>query len=66
MSEARSGAAGDPVDCRCGDRYKEKVKDYNFGSLIRTDSRLEYEETNTIFGEHAAYRHQIFATEPLL
>jgi hypothetical protein len=29
--------------------YKEKVKDYNFGSLIRTDSRDEYGESNTIF-----------------
>ena len=31
--------------------YKDKVKDYNFGSLIRTDCRDEYGETNTIFGE---------------
>lgn len=30
--------------------YKEKVKDYNFGSLIRTDARDEYGERNTIFG----------------
>ena len=30
--------------------YKDKVKDYNFGSLIRTDCRDEYAETNTIFG----------------
>ncbi|KAL5514721.1 hypothetical protein ACEPAG_2037 [Sanghuangporus baumii] len=29
--------------------YKDKVKDYNFGSLIRTDCRDEYGETNTIF-----------------
>ncbi|KJA21310.1 hypothetical protein HYPSUDRAFT_42162 [Hypholoma sublateritium FD-334 SS-4] len=29
--------------------YKEKVKDYNFGSLIRTDARDEYGESNTIF-----------------
>lgn len=34
------------------DRYEKKVKDYNFGSLIRTDARQEYSETNTIFGEH--------------
>lgn len=33
------------------DRYKEKIKDYNFGSLIRMDSRMEYGESNTIFGE---------------
>ncbi|PPQ68088.1 hypothetical protein CVT25_014251 [Psilocybe cyanescens] len=29
--------------------YKEKIKDYNFGSLIRTDARDEYGESNTIF-----------------
>ncbi|KAF9045289.1 polysaccharide biosynthesis-domain-containing protein [Panaeolus papilionaceus] len=29
--------------------YKEKVKDYNFGSLIRTDAKDEYGEANTIF-----------------
>uniref|UniRef100_A0A8H7XRE2 Polysaccharide biosynthesis domain-containing protein n=1 Tax=Psilocybe cubensis TaxID=181762 RepID=A0A8H7XRE2_PSICU len=29
--------------------YKDKVKDYNFGSLIRTDARDEYGESNTIF-----------------
>ncbi|EPT01963.1 hypothetical protein FOMPIDRAFT_141787 [Fomitopsis schrenkii] len=29
--------------------YEEKVKDYNFGSLIRTDAREEYGEKNTIF-----------------
>ncbi|KAH9929964.1 DUF757-domain-containing protein [Amylocystis lapponica] len=29
--------------------YQDKVKDYNFGSLIRTDARLEYGEANTIF-----------------
>ncbi|EJD01794.1 DUF757-domain-containing protein [Fomitiporia mediterranea MF3/22] len=29
--------------------YNDKVKDYNFGSLIRTDCRDEYGEKNTIF-----------------
>ncbi|KAF8961407.1 polysaccharide biosynthesis-domain-containing protein [Flammula alnicola] len=29
--------------------YKDKVKDYNFGSLIRTNARDEYGESNTIF-----------------
>jgi len=29
--------------------YEKKVKDYNFGSLIRTDAREEYGEKNTIF-----------------
>ena len=35
--------------------YKDKVKDYNFGSLIRTDCRDEYAETNTIFGALLLY-----------
>ncbi|KIM82720.1 hypothetical protein PILCRDRAFT_70144 [Piloderma croceum F 1598] len=30
--------------------YEKTVKDFNFGSLIRTDARREYAETNTIFG----------------
>ncbi|KAI0767499.1 polysaccharide biosynthesis-domain-containing protein [Fomes fomentarius] len=30
-------------------QYEKKVKDYNFGSLIRTDARQGYSETNTIF-----------------
>ncbi|KAI0634155.1 DUF757-domain-containing protein [Trametes polyzona] len=30
-------------------QYEKKIKDYNFGSLIRTDARQEYSETNTIF-----------------
>lgn len=29
--------------------YKDTVKDYNFGSLIRTDANDEYSEKNTIF-----------------
>ncbi|KAJ7201106.1 DUF757-domain-containing protein [Mycena pura] len=39
--------------------YKKKVKDYNFGSLIRTDARLEYGESNTIF----VTRIQFYAIE---
>lgn len=31
-------------------RYEKKIKDHNFGSLIRTDARDEYAEKNTIFG----------------
>ncbi|KAI9567646.1 polysaccharide biosynthesis-domain-containing protein [Boletus coccyginus] len=30
-------------------QYETKVKDFNFGSLIRTDATKEYSETNTIF-----------------
>ncbi|KDQ32619.1 hypothetical protein PLEOSDRAFT_1051577 [Pleurotus ostreatus PC15] len=29
--------------------YEKKIKDFNFGSLIRTDATQEYGETNTIF-----------------
>jgi len=29
--------------------YQQKVQDYNFGSLLRTDARDEYAENNTIF-----------------
>ncbi|KAJ7882414.1 hypothetical protein B0H14DRAFT_2703759 [Mycena olivaceomarginata] len=35
--------------------YKKKVKDYNFGSLIRTDACQEYGENNTIFGASRAW-----------
>jgi hypothetical protein len=31
--------------------YKDKVTDYNFGCLVRSDARGEYGEQNTIFGE---------------
>lgn len=37
--------------------YEKTVTDYNFGSLIRTDSTNEYGETNTIFG---AYRSHLY------
>ncbi|KAK7052976.1 hypothetical protein VNI00_004297 [Paramarasmius palmivorus] len=40
-------------------RYEKKVKDYNFGSLIRTDARDEYGEKNTIF----VTRIQFYAIE---
>lgn len=39
--------------------YEKKVKDFNFGSLIRTDAGLEYSETNTIF----VTRMQFYAIE---
>jgi hypothetical protein len=45
-------AIGEPISCSCY-RYEKKVKDYNFGSLIRTDARDEYGERNTIFGTSA-------------
>lgn len=40
---------GSPFTPSALDRYKDTVKDYNFGSLIRTDATGEYSETNTIF-----------------
>ncbi|KAH9164960.1 DUF757-domain-containing protein [Lactarius sanguifluus] len=39
--------------------YEKKITDYNFGSLIRTDSMKEYSETNTIF----VTRIQFYAIE---
>ncbi|TDL27962.1 DUF757-domain-containing protein [Rickenella mellea] len=39
--------------------YEKKVKDYNFGSLIRTDAKEEYGEINTIF----VTRMQFYAIE---
>ncbi|TFY59932.1 hypothetical protein EVG20_g7608 [Dentipellis fragilis] len=39
--------------------YEKKIKDYNFGSLIRTDAEKEYSETNTIF----VTRIQFYAIE---
>ncbi|KAF5350636.1 hypothetical protein D9756_008597 [Leucocoprinus leucothites] len=45
------------------EEYKEKVKDHNFGSLIRTDAKEEYGETNTIFG---AFSSQLSYYSPLL
>ena len=35
--------------------YDGKIKDFNFGSLVRTDSREEYSERNTIFGVSRYY-----------
>lgn len=40
-------------------RYEKKIQDYNFGCLIRTDSKLEYGESNTIF----VTRMQFYAIE---
>ncbi|KZT11818.1 DUF757-domain-containing protein [Laetiporus sulphureus 93-53] len=40
-------------------QYEKKVKDYNFGSLIRTDAREEYGEKSTIF----VTRIQFYAIE---
>ncbi|KAG6836168.1 hypothetical protein H0H93_010716 [Arthromyces matolae] len=40
-------------------RYEKKVKDYNFGCLIRTDAQDEYGERSTIF----VTRLQFYAVE---
>lgn len=44
----------DLTDLPTNERYEKKVKDYNFGSLIRTDAKQEYGESNTIFGTNAS------------
>ncbi|NXK69704.1 PBDC1 protein, partial [Sylvietta virens] len=40
-------------------RFEGVVEDFNFGTLLRLDSRREYSEENTIF----ATRIQFFAIE---
>ncbi|CUS08601.1 unnamed protein product [Tuber aestivum] len=32
-------------------KYEKRVEDYNFGTLLRTDAKVEYEKDTTIFGE---------------
>jgi hypothetical protein len=32
-------------------RYEKKVKEHNFGSLIRKNADGEYDEQNTMFGK---------------
>lgn len=48
--------------CLCS--YEKKIKDYNFGSLIRTNARGEYGETNTIFG--MTFFSSLLSYRPLL
>lgn len=43
--------------------YKDKVTDYNFGCLIRSDARGEYGEQNTIFGELLSLIIDIFCAK---
>lgn len=45
-------------------RYEKKVKDYNFGCLIRTDARGEYGETNTMFGASSAVNFLLVSQRP--
>ena len=30
--------------------YDEKIEDYNFGAMVRSDAKAEYSEKDTIFG----------------
>ncbi|XP_071828152.1 protein PBDC1-like [Apostichopus japonicus] len=39
-------------------RYKEEIKDFNQGLLIRLDCKKDYSEENTILGAIAAYTVQ--------
>lgn len=32
-------------------KYEKKINDYNFGTIIRTNPKSEYEQDTTIFGE---------------
>ncbi|PUU73680.1 polysaccharide biosynthesis-domain-containing protein [Tuber borchii] len=40
-------------------RYEKRVEDYNFGTLLRTDAKVEYEKDTTIF----VPRMQFYAIE---
>ncbi|KAI8088963.1 putative polysaccharide biosynthesis protein [Halteromyces radiatus] len=40
-------------------KYEKRVKEFNFGSLIRVDARDDYTEQNTMFG----VRMQFYAIE---
>lgn len=31
--------------------YEKRVDDYNFGTIVRTSPKVEYEEHTTMFGE---------------
>lgn len=33
--------------------YEKKIDDYNFGTMVRNSSKMEYEESNTIFGRNS-------------
>lgn len=39
--------------------YEKKIEDYNFGTVIRTNPKFEYDQENTIF----AVRMQFYAIE---
>jgi hypothetical protein len=38
--------------------YEKKVEDYNFGTMLRTDPKVEYEQDTSIFGKF----HRICST----
>jgi hypothetical protein len=35
------------------EQFKDKVEDYNYGTLLRVDSKDGYTQENTIFGEYS-------------
>jgi hypothetical protein len=41
--------------------YEKKVEDYNFGTMLRTDPKHEYEQDTTIFGKFSAIAPPSFA-----
>jgi hypothetical protein len=52
-TRSRRGAVADPT------QYEKKLKDYNFGTLVRKDANRLYEEDNAIL----VTRVQFFAIE---
>lgn len=37
--------------------YEKKVDDYNFGTIVRTNPKKEYDEEGTIFGKNPAWQY---------
>ena len=37
--------------------YEKKIDDFNFGTMVRTSPKAEYDEDTTIFGKMMALRH---------
>ena len=40
--------------------YEKKINDYNFGTIIRTSPKVEYEQDTTIFGRFNTFSFFFF------
>ncbi|KAF3315995.1 hypothetical protein TWF173_002776 [Orbilia oligospora] len=43
--------------------YENKVKDFNFGTMLRTEPGAEYDQNTTIFSVRMQYTFQFYAIE---